>query len=186
VVYTLANPVAANLVDHTAEWPGASSLALMGGGELTVRRPDVFFRDSGSMPEEVTLTAVPSPTWRGDARSWRESVHDALRRKENTLREARARDGLSVAGRDRVLRASPFDRPTTPTKERQLRPSIACKDPERRKLELGALRTFRLAYVHARERLRARRGRVIFPAGTYQLCRLGIVRCAPYQPNAPS
>src|ERR1041384_3336206 len=62
MVYALANPVQAGLVEKAHHWPGASSLpAVLHGKPLVASRPRHFFRDKGGMPDVVTLE-ISRPT----------------------------------------------------------------------------------------------------------------------------
>jgi putative transposase len=60
--YTLANPVAAGLVEQGEEWPGLwSGIAGIGAGPRLVERPLVFFKQRGPMPAMASLEFVPPP-----------------------------------------------------------------------------------------------------------------------------
>ena len=59
IVYTLANPVAAGLVDRAFKWPGLwSAPILMAGHTLEAKRPSSF---SQEMPAKVKITLCPPP-----------------------------------------------------------------------------------------------------------------------------
>jgi putative transposase len=181
VVYVLCNPVAADLVDRVQDWPGLSSLAYMDKKQTRHRRPKFYFRgEDSAMPAEVTLRAtVPSRITKNETTaSWWDRVRKAVREREQTLREQRAKAKRRILGRKAVLRTSPTDTPNSEASRRKLRPCIACKDEERRLLELAALKEFRAAYANARLRWAAADRRVTFPYGTYRLLALG-VRCTP-------
>lgn len=180
VVYVLCNPVAADLVDRVHDWPGVSSLAYMGKKETKHLRPKFYFREEGgTMPDEVRLRAtLPSRITKNESTaSFWDRVRKAVREREETLRQTRMKAKRRVIGRKAVLRTPHTEAPKTETARRKLRPCIACKDVERRKLELVALKEFRAAYAFARERWAAADRRVAFPYGTYRLLALG-VRCA--------
>jgi putative transposase len=180
VVYVLCNPVAADLVDRVQDWPGISSLAYMGKKQTKHRRPRFYFREDGAMPEVVTLRAmVPSRITKNEsAAAWWDRVRKAVRAREEMLREKRMKSKRRVMGRKAVLKKPPTETPKTPAPKGKLRPCIACKDEERRILELVALQEFRAAYKAARLRWAAADRRVAFSFGTYRLLALG-VRCAP-------
>ena len=56
MIYSLVNPVQADVVDKVVYWPGASTLiAQLCGRPMKIKRPSWFFRPDGDMPEEVTL-----------------------------------------------------------------------------------------------------------------------------------
>jgi putative transposase len=177
LVYVLTNPITAGLVDKVRDWPGASSLDFLDGGERTVFRPKGFFREGGRMPEAVTLRAQPPPEWTHRAADWASLVRAKVARTEEAAREARARTGQRILGRKAVRRLSAFDRPSTVAPRRRLRPFIACRDRARRVAALHELREFRAAYRAARDAFVAGAADVLFPAGTYLFRLLG-ARCA--------
>ena len=75
-----------------------------------------------------------------------------------------------------ILEASFLDRPKSHEPRRNLRPYVACKTPKLRVAALLALKAFRCAYSKARELFAEGVRDVVFPAGTWDLRRLG-VRC---------
>ena len=166
VVYVLANPVAADIVDRVADWPGASALPHLDGKPLSVPRAPVFFRKNGPMPATAGLSIVgPDGV---DRNAWVTRVREALSSRERAVRERRLQNGIRVVGRKAVRRLSPFGRPSTSTPRRNLRPCIACKDPNRRKTELLALQAFRQQHARARALLTAGDRTVRFPLGSYR------------------
>jgi REP element-mobilizing transposase RayT len=181
VVYVLANPLAADLVDRYADWPGSSAFGYLGGKRTTHRRPKFYFSEDGVMPREVTLvTLLPARIAKRESRAaWTARLRKALAEREKKIREERVAQKRKLAGRKAVLRLVHTDAPKTKTPRRGLRPALACKEPERRKAELAALVEFRVRYKVARERWSVGDRRAEFPAGTYRLRRFG-VRCAPF------
>lgn len=180
VVYALANPVIDHLVDRVFDWPGANSLRYTGVPRqaMTVKRPPLFFRQGGPMPEEVTLQVVAPPAHRNDPVAWGEQVRAAVLERERVAREQRLATGARLVGRRRLLEASALDRPTTQEPRRNLRPHLACLNQERRIRELLALRRFRAVYAEARRRFVGGQRDVLFPVGTFQMRVLFGVRCA--------
>lgn len=184
VVYTLANPLAADLVERIGDWPGCNSLQQLG---RTTRhnRPKAYFRRSGStMPERVELRAVlPPDIAAGETlRSWTDRVCEALAAKERLFRDERVRQGRRVLGRKAILRADAFESPATAAPRRKLRPCLACKDRERRAVELVRLLQFRRSHERSRAQFVSGELLVEFPPGTYRM-RVWGARCAPV-PNA--
>lgn len=171
LVYLLANPVAAHLVEHVTDWPGACSFGLsLSGRTKTVQRPRGFFRANGRMPDEVTLRIERPEGFESLSEDeWVSKLRDAVRLEETRAREERAERGFGVLGRKTVLRAEPTDSPTTREPRRSLRPQVACLNEQRRIHELQLLLEFR------RERhdalVRALNGEldVVFPRGTYRI-----------------
>jgi putative transposase len=180
VVYILANPLAADLVDRYSDWPGSSAYGYLGGKRTTHARPTSYFRDGGAMPSVVVLgTTLPRRITKHESRAaWTARLRKALAEREKALRAARVAENRPLAGRKKVLRIKHTDAPKTTAPRRGLRPALACREPERRKTELAALVEFYARYRSARLRWAAGERRVEFPAGTYQLRAFGI-RCAP-------
>jgi REP element-mobilizing transposase RayT len=185
VVYVLANPLAADLVDRYADWPGLSSFGYLGGKETSHARPKFYFREDGVMPLKATLTAtLPRRITKRESRAdWTARLRKELAKREKQIRDERlAKKRPPMAGRKKVLRLAHTDAPKTKAPRRGLRPALACKQPERRIIELAALREFRADYKKARLSWAAGNRRVKFPCGTYRLRSVG-VRCVPF-PNA--
>jgi hypothetical protein len=188
IVYVLANPVAAYLVDRASEWPGFNSLDYLDGKTTEHERPQWYFKPKSKvMPKSVTLHAVRPPLhMREDAREtraeWAARVRAAVTQKEREYREARRQKGVSLPSQRKLVEVSPMARPATQAIHRKLRPALACSDVERRRAELAALKGFRVEYAR-KLKLFATEGRanVIFPPGTYRLRTLG-ARCRPFKP----
>jgi len=173
LLYTLLNPVAADLVDSVGNWPGASSWSLLDGRELVVKRPKMFFRAEGIMPASVTLRLVVPPTV-GEASVWHSRVRDAVLAREAVLQKQRLSRGIPLLGRKAVRAASAFDTPIGSTPRRELRPFVACKNKWRRIVALDGLRRFRQRYTEARDRFIDGVLIALFPPGTFALRRLGV------------
>lgn len=181
VVYVLANPLAADLVDRYSDWPGSSAYEYLDGKQTMHQRPAFYFKDDGVMPAAVTLsTMLPRRITKRESRAaWTARLRTALAEREKALRCKRITDKRALAGRKKVLSLKHTDAPRTKAPRRELRPAIACRDPERRKVELAALEDFRARYRDARVRWCAGNRRVEFPSPTYRLRAFG-VRCAPF------
>jgi hypothetical protein len=171
LVYILANPVAAHLVDRATDWPGVSSLGLnLSGRTLTIKRPQCFFSPEGTMPEEVTLrVARPDGYENLTETEWSELLLGALAAAEERARAERQAARIGVLGRKGVLHTAPTEQPESVERRRRLRPHIACVDKVRRTVELAALTAFRLARAEALERNLAGDVHVLFPVGTYRI-----------------
>lgn len=183
VVYTLTNPIADDLVERVAHWPGSNSFDQLRAPTTVERaRPASFFAASGRMPSNAALRAVFPALARGrdTEAEWTARVRGAVITRERELRNVRTREKRRVFGREAVLAMSPF---AVPNKAEPLRraklPCIACGDPERRRVELERLELFLSMYRQARLQFVAGRRETRFPAGTYRLRTWG-ARCAPY------
>lgn len=184
LVYMLANPVAAELVDRASDWPGATSLMQnISGREVIVKRPVGYFRDKGPMPKEVVLRVTRIPGYEHlTADEWRDKLLGAVRHTEERARASRLATQRPVLGRKAVLATDPESRPSRAERPRRVRPHIAARDPKQRVEALRAMTSFRAAHRAARQRFRAGDREVIFPEGTYKMRRLG-ARCADDPPR---
>jgi REP element-mobilizing transposase RayT len=177
--YVLANPIAAGLVQHGAEWPGVwTPPDQLGCGKLVVRRPKMFFREHGDMPAEIELELTVPPGF-ASAGEFRDRVVRALAALESKTRRDRAAAGLPYLGRAKILAQKPFARPP-PSGERRfgLNPRIAAMDAEKRAAALADLTQFWREYRSARGRFLHGDSQAVFPAGTYALRVVFGVRCA--------
>jgi len=175
--YVLANPVAAGLVAHGRDWPGLwSAPERIGAAPIVVKRPPIFFRSRGYMPDEVEFALVPPPGFSPEA--FRAALEESLGVLEAIAHQRLRSQGRRFMGRARVLAQSPDARPSLEQPRRGLNPRVAARDPEKRIGLLAALAAFLDRY---RTALRARRAgvpRVVFPDGTYQLRIAHGVPCA--------
>ena len=179
LVYNLTDPVRQDLVDKVHHWPGASSLRYqLSGKPIRVKRPKKFFRDDGTMPDEVELRFVPPPGFAHlEHDAWSKLLWDRVRVGEAKAADERRRKGIRVVGRKAVLRRSPFSFPKTPPPRRNLNPRVACRDERKRRAALERLKRFELRYSESLKQLVQGVRDVVFPAGTWQLVRLGLVCC---------
>lgn len=180
IAYTLANPAMAHLVASIDEWPGASSWGALDGRTIEVRRPGWYFDEGGPMPEKVQMRYAVPPAFAGMRRAdWAKLVRVAVREKEQAAAEQRRELGLEVVGRAAVMRQSPFGAPQRPVARRGLKPRVAGRNKWRRVEALQRNKAWLEAYRAAFRRLRDGFRDVLFPAGTYELARLGLVACHP-------
>jgi REP element-mobilizing transposase RayT len=170
IAYTLANPVAAGLVRHASEWPGAKVLASeLGLGLLRAARPEAYFDASNpDWPEEATLeVSLPPAIGTAEADDFRREVAAELAREEAKAHAEMPR--AAVLGADRAVRVSPYERATSFEALRALNPTFAVGhgngDAWRR--AAAAVRSFRATYRAALERWCAGVRSVLFPAGTW-------------------
>lgn len=181
LVYNLTDPVRQQLVDKVHNWPGVSSLRhQLSGKPIRVKRPKKFFRRDGSMPDEVELRFVPPPGFAHlEHEAWAKLLRDRVKAVEMQAADERRKKGSRVAGRKAVLRRSPYSCPKTLPPRRNLNPRVAGRDRRKRLAALDRMKRFQHRYRKALERLADGVTDVVFPAGTWQLARLGVVRCEP-------
>lgn len=188
LIYNLTDSVRQGLVDKVMSWPGLCSLRYqLAGKEMRVKRPKHFFRDDGCLPDEVSLRFVPPPAFAhlSDA-EWTALLLERVSAVEDKAAEQRRAEGKGIAGRKAIRRKSPYSYPKTIPPRRNLNPRLACRDKDKRRVAIDAMKDFQARYRAALERYREavaeRRndiGDIVFPWGTWQLTRLGLVACEP-------
>jgi REP element-mobilizing transposase RayT len=163
--YVLANPVAAGLVKHGSEWPGAwSDPDLIGGDCIAVPRPTTFFRKDGYLPERAQL-ALQTPPGFASAEDFRQQLAAAVEQ----LEALHASNGRAFLGPARVRAQSPWASPEPGEPRRRLSPRVGGRDKWKRIEALTRLTTFVAAYREACRAWSAGVRDVLFPAGTYAL-----------------
>jgi REP element-mobilizing transposase RayT len=167
--YTLANPVAAGLVEQARHWPGRwSSPDLVGGQPEVVQRPEHFFSPSGQMPEAAELQLVV-PSGFASTEAFRAALVERLAEHENAARKAIASEGRRFMGAKRVLAQRHTDYPGKGEPRRELNPRLAAGDKWKRIEALLRLKEFVAEYREALRKFRSGARKVVFPEGTYLL-----------------
>ncbi|MFO0584057.1 MAG: hypothetical protein U0229_17425 [Anaeromyxobacter sp.] len=164
--YTLANPVAAGLVEHGRLWPGLwSAPEWIGGEPRTFERPDVFFDEFGVLPDEVELPLVPPPG-RG-AEAFRKSLEGALAELERQAKRNEDGTRRKFVGGDKVRRQRWWQHPGGRAPAGELNPRVAARDKWRRIQALQDLQAFWDAYEEALEKFCNGLRQTVFPPGTW-------------------
>jgi putative transposase len=177
LAYVAANPVAAGLVLRAKDWPGITVLPQeLGRRTFVVERPAGFFNpDNPQWPDriELTLTLPPSLERAYAPDVIRQTVGQELRRQENLARQRMRAHGKRVLGPERVRRLSPYRRATTFEPLRGRDPTFAVGRGQKSVFfkVMAQLRGFRRAYRIALEQWRAGHRSVVFPQGTWEMCR---------------
>jgi len=181
LLYVLSNPTAAGLVPTLSQWPGARSDPRgYSAAPIVVRRPEVYFRADGLMPETMTLElSHPKPFAHLSAKQFGTRLAKALAAREAELAAGLESRGRGFLGRDAVLRQSPFDAPKSVPDRMGLNPRVACRDKWRRIEALGRLKEFLDAYREAWLAFKSGVKDVVFPAGTYWMVRHAGLPAAP-------
>ncbi len=177
VVYGVTNPVKDRLVERVHHWPGVNTYTnLLSGRALRATRPRHFFRDAGTLPDEIELR-MTIPAELGPADAFIAEVRAGVERVEREVAELRRETGTSVCGRRQILEQRWDEAPTTLAPRRNLRPRFAGQI-EARIDALGKYRSFLAAYRFALAVWRARVAS-LFPSGTYWLSRFAGVATEP-------
>lgn len=171
LVYVLANPAAADLVDSLSHWPGfVTRLVDHERAPRVFKRPKIPFFARSKMPASGTLhLTIPRVFGEMTPGAFTRELRERLARREAELRAARRAEGRRVMGASRLRRPPRTSGPTTEAPRRQRDPAIAAKDTSQRVAALAALRHFRDLYRRALEAWRKASGPVVFPFGTYKL-----------------
>jgi REP element-mobilizing transposase RayT len=167
MAYVLANPVAAGLVRHGAQWPGLwSAPASIGAGARQVRRPDHYFRKVGPTPQAAELE-LTCPAHFDSVEVLRERLAEELTRREDQAARDLAADGGAFVGAKKVLAQNPFRKPAHSEPRRGLKPRVAGRDRWKRIEAIARLKSFIAAYREAWRAFTRGAREVLFPEGTY-------------------
>jgi REP element-mobilizing transposase RayT len=178
VAYTLANPVAAGLVERGRQWPGVwSDPSSIGQPGERIERPGHYFAEDGSMPETAELVYSAPPGFESVA-DFQARVAARVRALEDQAAAERRTAGMGVLGVQRILKQRHTARPGLDEPRRVLNPRVAARDKWKRIEVLGQLVDFLQSHREALLRFcRGERG-VVFPHGTYLMrVRFGVA-CA--------
>jgi len=180
LVYAVTNPVQAHLVECAVHWPGTSSYAAnCWGEEAVIARPKHFFRESGPMPDRVTLRFHRPATFAHLPQAeWAAMLERKVREIEIKAKAKRHASGRQCIGVRRILAQRWQATPTTMVAHRVTSPRVAAKSTWRRIEALQRNQLFLKAYRAARALLTEGYNFVVFPDGTYWMQRFMSVVCA--------
>lgn len=172
IAYVLANPVAAGLVRHAEDWPGAKVLVSdIGQGVVHGRRPELYLDPKNTdWPENSVLRiTLPPGVDAAEGATFRRQVAAELARLETAAQADAERDRRGFLGADRAAAVSPTERATTeePIFERYPRFAVGRDQGDALRLAAAAIRAFHTSYRAALERWRAAARDAVFPEGTW-------------------
>jgi hypothetical protein len=172
IAYVIANPVAAGLVRHAREWPGAKvDAGELGHGLLRAARPATYLDpENPQWPDEVTLQlALPPGIEQDGAERFRRDVAAELERQEAQAHAEMQRQGLRFLGAKQASTVSPYERATSFEMLRGRNPTFAVgrEQGDAWRVAGAAVRAFRASYRAALERWRAGVRSAVFPSGTW-------------------
>jgi putative transposase len=178
--YVLGNPVEAGLVARGNQWPGVRLGPQDIRRDITVERPNVFFRDNGPTPRSATLQITKLPALAHlsdeayiDTMATHTEVHEAKVAAEVVAQ------GRTFLGARAVRKQSSFDRPANREPRRNMSPRVASTNKWARIEALGRLKAFISDYRAAWQAYREGRDPPVpFPAGTYWMRAYAGVQCA--------
>jgi REP-associated tyrosine transposase len=165
MTYTATNPVAAARVTRADLWPGVNILPSDLGRTIKVKRPSIFFRADGPLPDEVELTFAPPPGYEQlTLKSFQALWQQQIEVEEARLCAEVLASGRRFAGRRAVRRQSPHERATSWERRRGLKPRIKCSDKHLRLEAIQQLQRFHAEHHAARLQFKAGARDVVFPA----------------------
>ncbi len=175
IAYVLANPVAAGLVRHAHEWPGAKvDVGELGRGVLRAARPSAYLDpENPQWPEEMTLSlSLPPAIEMDSAEGFRQEVAAELERQEAQIHAEMQHHGRRFLGAERASKISPYARATSFEALRERNPTFAVgrDQGDTWRIAGAAVRAFRALYRAALEQWRTGVRSVVFPAGTWWMC----------------
>jgi hypothetical protein len=162
VAYTVANPVAAGLVDNPSQWPGA---LLWQPGTVVAHRPNVYFDPNGSAPDFVELTISEAPGVHVD--DWIRQVTRAVAEQVERARQAVRKQGLAFLGAAAVKAKSFLQRAKSYEVKRNINPVLGAQDVSVRKSFQRILKDFQRSYAEALAAWRSGNRAAVFPFGTW-------------------
>lgn len=184
LTYIATNPVKAGLVARGDLWPGINIMPSDLGRKIKVRRPPIFFRSGGALPEEVELEFTAPPGFEHlPAGVFQDLWQKRVDTETQQLQAQHHAAGRRFLGRRAVRKQSPFDCAKSKERRRGLKPRIKCRDRLQRMAAIRRLKEFCAAHREAFELFRAGVRDVVFPAGTYWMRIHAGVSCAPWAPG---
>ncbi|WP_437573463.1 transposase [Sorangium sp. So ce887] len=172
IAYVLANPVAAGLVRHAREWPGAKvDVGELGRGVLRAARPSVYLDPENPLwPDEVTLPlSLPPAIEQDSAEGFLQEVAAELERQEAQAHAEMQQHGRCFLGAEQASKISPYERATSFEALRERNPTFAVgrEQGDAWRIAGAAVRAFRASYRAALEQWHTGVRSVVFPAGTW-------------------
>jgi hypothetical protein len=197
-VYSLANPLAAHLVEHLRQWKASSSFDLEYGEPVTFARPKcglwaetlgparkgkhpsrgrLRYRGRSNAPETATLTLTrPRVRMNSSPEQLREVIRGRVADIEEELIEERRRTGRKVVGWLGVVTRHYLATPKTPRVFFERSPRVTGHDSSACAKVLEKLERFVAAYRRALAAFRGG-GWPTFPFGTLQMAQRYHVDC---------
>jgi putative transposase len=172
IAYTLANPVAAGLVHHSQEWPGAiTTVDDIGRRSIEAKRPGVYFSPKNpewELEPKLAISRPPSISEK-DVETFRQDIADELAKQEAAAHKAIP--AHAFLGAKRAMKIAPETRITSIEPVRQRNPTFAVGrgNTDAARIATRAVRAFRASYRKALEAWRGGDRTIAFPAGTYHM-----------------
>jgi REP-associated tyrosine transposase len=168
MAYLEANPSAADLAASPDEWPGLITKPEdLAKRVIKGRRPDIFFRPDGPMPEEVSLLIEPLPCACPEAWPRDKQVEVLTEKLDARLAAAHKKYGGRFLGAPKVLARHHLDRPSKPEPRRQISMGIAAHNAAHRVQAIAERKEFLRSHRETRDAWERGDNTVTFPPGTW-------------------
>ncbi|MFT6399178.1 MAG: REP element-mobilizing transposase RayT [Bradymonadia bacterium] len=166
LMYITSNPVNADLVSRTEDYPGFVTTPSLIGKTLTFHRP-AFYREDGKMPETASLTFEIPPTLEMTRAQYVERFRDELRVAEFEAKRCRKLAGKGVVGAERLRAVEMGSLPRSGETWFQPKGDFACACENDREAACAGRRAFLDEYALCRSIWREDQAGVVFPPGTW-------------------
>jgi REP element-mobilizing transposase RayT len=170
IAYILANPVAAGLVRHAHQWPGAKTRVRdIGEGKLRVTRPAVYFDERNPLWKAKAEIPIKLPPMiaEEDAEKFRRIVAKQLANEEENARRHVCLE--TIIGAKAATEMSPYAQAQSTEPPRKRKPTFAVgpNNGDALKRAVAEVRSFRTSYRAALDNWRRGVRDVLFPMGTW-------------------
>ena len=167
-VYTLCNPVSAGLIARAGTWKGVW-LYRQSHSQI-VKRPSVYFKEDGTMPQTVELTIHQAPGHENmSIDAYEKRIAEEIVQEESNIADEMTAANRRFLGMNAVLRQSHGGRPASFEIRRGMNPRFASRDKELRISAIKRYEQFVSQYWQALKAWRQGNREVQFPAGTYAM-----------------
>jgi REP element-mobilizing transposase RayT len=166
LMYIASNPVNADLVSRTKDYPGFVTTPSVVGNTLTFNRP-AFYREEGKMPATASLTFEVPPVLETTKADYLERFRNELRLAEFEAKRRRKLAGKGVVGAARLRGVEVGAKPHSWEQWFQEKGDFACACKGDRDAAHAARREFLDEYALCRSIWREDQSGVVFPPGTW-------------------
>ena len=169
ILYTLLNPVKAELVQHSVSWPGLIMKPKdILKDKVVFKRPKLHFSKNSKYPEKIELEIGVPEGFKGiTKKSYVQYLEELIKKGEEKIKLSMG--NRKFLGRRRVKMFDYYYSPSTPESKSKLNPRVAGKNREVLIMWKIRIKAFRIAYKEAWEEYKKGNRKVVFPYGTYKM-----------------
>ncbi len=169
ILYTLLNPVQAELVQNQVHWPGLIMKPRdILKEKIVFKRPKMHFSKNTKFPEKIELQiGIPEGFMGITKKSYVQYLEERIKSGEENIKLAMG--NRKFLGRRRVKKFEHTYSPNTPARKSKLNPRVAGKNREVLIMWKIRIKNFRIEYKEAWEEYKKGNRKVVFPYGTYKM-----------------